>query len=70
MSLKTLKLDQDTTEIFILEFEKEESLGNVMSEIYKNHNAKKSKFQKIPWINWGTWFLSFWREIISNLCSN
>ena len=48
MSLKTLKLDQDTTEMFILEFEKEKSLGNVMSEIYKNHNAKKSKFQKIP----------------------
>ena len=29
--------------MFIPEFEKEENLWNVMSEIYKNHDAKKKK---------------------------
>ena len=36
MSLKTQKLDQGATEMFISEFEKEKSLWNVMSTIYKN----------------------------------
>ena len=47
MSLKVLKLDQGATEMFVSEFEKEESLWNVMSEIYKNRDVKKTKFQKI-----------------------
>ena len=33
--------------MFISEFEKEESFCNVMSEISKNCDAKKRKFQKI-----------------------
>ena len=41
------------TEMFISEFKKKEkSLYNVMSEIYKNSDAKKSKVQKIGWIIW------------------
>ena len=32
--------------MFISEFENKESLCNVMSEIYKNGDAKKSKFQE------------------------
>ena len=32
--------------MFISELEKEESLWNVMSEIYKNRNAKKKKRKK------------------------
>ena len=47
MTLKTKKPDQGATEMFISEFDKEESLWNVMSEIYKKRDAKKSKFQKI-----------------------
>ena len=48
MSLKTQKLDQGATEIFISEYEKEESLWNVMTAIYKNRDAKKkNKFQKL-----------------------
>ena len=47
MSLKTKKLDQGATEMFISEFDKEENLWKVMSEIYKKRDAKKSKFQKI-----------------------
>ena len=43
MSLKSYKLDQGATEIFI-----SESLCNAMSEIHKNGDARKSKFQKIP----------------------
>ena len=39
MTLKTKELDQGTTEMFISEFEKEVSLWNVMSEIFKNHYA-------------------------------
>ena len=50
MSLKVLKLDQGATEMFVSEFEKEESLWNVMSEIYKNCDAKKTKSQKIAWM--------------------
>ena len=34
--------------MFISEFENTENLCNVMSEIHKNGDAKKSKFQKIP----------------------
>ena len=41
MSLKSKNFDQGTTEMFLLEFEKEESFWNVMSEIYKNRDAKK-----------------------------
>ena len=43
MSLKSYKLDQGATEMFI-----SESLCNAMSEIHKNGDARKSKFQKIP----------------------
>ena len=32
--------------MFIPEFEKEENLWNVMSEIYKNHDAKKKQTNK------------------------
>ena len=39
MTLKTKKLDQGTTEMFISEFEKEGSLWNVMSKIFKNCDA-------------------------------
>ena len=42
MSLKSYKLDQGGTEMFI-----SESPCNAMSEIHKNGDAKKSKFQKI-----------------------
>ena len=41
ISLKTLKLDQGATEIFISEFEIKESLCNVMSEIYKKREVSK-----------------------------
>ena len=41
MTLKTKKVDQGTTEMFISEFEKEESFWSVMAEIFKNCNAKK-----------------------------
>ena len=44
MSLKTQNLDQGATEMFISKFENKESLCNVMSEIYKNLDAKQSKF--------------------------
>ena len=43
MSLKSYKLGQGATEMFI-----SESLCNAMSEIHKNGDARKSKFQKIP----------------------
>ena len=39
MTLKAKKLDQGTTEMFISEFEKERSLWNVMSKIFKNRAA-------------------------------
>ena len=39
MTLKTKKLDQGTTEMFIPEFEKEGSPWNAMSEIFKNRDA-------------------------------
>ena len=44
MSLKTQKPGQGATEMFISKFENKESLCNVMSEIYKNPDAKQSKF--------------------------
>ena len=50
MSLKSYKLDQGATEMFI-----SESLCNAMSEIHKNGDAKKSKFQKILRIIWDEW---------------
>ena len=34
--------------MFIPEFEKMESLGNVMSEIYKNGDAKLASFKRLP----------------------
>ena len=39
MTLKTKKRDQCTTEMFISEFEKAESLWNVMSKIFKIRDA-------------------------------
>ena len=39
MTLKTKKLHQDTTEMFISKFKKEGSLWNVMSEMFKNRDA-------------------------------
>ena len=49
MSLKTWKLDQGATDLFILEFENKESICNVMSEIYKNRDAKKkASFKRLP----------------------
>ena len=46
MSSKIKKLDQDTTEkMFASEYKKKESLWNVMMEIYKNRNAKKTSFK-------------------------
>ena len=39
ITLKTKKLDQSTTEVFISEFEKEGSLWNVMSKVFKNRDA-------------------------------
>ena len=47
MSLKGYKLDQGATEMFISELENTESLCNAMSEIHKNGDTKKRKFQKI-----------------------
>ena len=41
--------------MYIWEFENEENFYNVMSEIYKNGDTKKSKFQKIAWIIWDEW---------------
>ena len=41
MSLKTKKLDQDATEIFVSDFEKEQKLWNAMFESYKQHDGKK-----------------------------
>ena len=52
MSLKTEKLNQGPSEMFISKFANKESLWNVMFEIYKNGDAKKSKFEKITWIIW------------------
>ena len=46
MSLKTKKPDQGATEMFISEYEKEECLWNVMSEIQKNRDAKKVSFKR------------------------
>ena len=46
MSLKTWKLDQSATDLFILEFENKESICNVRSEIYKNRDAKKKQVSK------------------------
>ena len=41
MSLKTKKLDEDATEIFVSDFEKEQKLWNAMFESYKQHDGKK-----------------------------
>ena len=46
MSLKTKKLDRGATERFISEYEKKESLWNVMSEIQKNRDAKIGSFKR------------------------
>ena len=45
MSLKSKKLDQGRTKMFISEFELKESLWNAMSEIYKNSDARMRKKQ-------------------------
>ena len=34
--------------MFISEFENKESFVNVMSEIYKNDDAKKATFKRLP----------------------
>ena len=47
MSLKAKKLDQVKTEMFISEFEIEESPWNVISEINKKQRCKESKFQRV-----------------------
>ena len=39
MTLKSKNLDQGTNEMFISEFEKEGSLWNVMSEVFKYRDA-------------------------------
>ena len=72
MTLKTKKLDQGATEMFISEFEKEESLWNVMSEIYKNCDAKLISKDFLDCLRWvvinSTFFLaSLWvsRDSIS-----
>ena len=60
MSLKTQKLDQGATEIFISEYEKEESLWNVMTAIYKNRDAKKkTSFKSLPELFEGLNFFNF-----------
>ena len=33
--------------MFISEFEKEETLWNLISEIHRNHNAKKESFKTL-----------------------
>ena len=48
MSWKTKKLDQGTSEKFTSEFEKEDSLWNVMSVIYNNRDAKRASFKRFP----------------------
>ena len=48
MNLETIKLEQGTTKMFISEFEKEGSLWNVMSEIFKNRDALKASFRRFP----------------------
>ena len=59
MSLKTLNLDQGLTEMFISEFEKKENLWNLMSEIYKNRDAKKASFKRVPELIEGLNFFNF-----------
>ena len=39
MTLKTKKLDQGATEMSISEFERQGSLWNVMSDMFKNRDA-------------------------------
>ena len=50
MSLKTLKFDQDVTEMFISEFKNKESLCNVMSKIYKKHKVSKNCLNYLRWV--------------------
>ena len=59
MSLKTQKLDQGATDMFISEFEKEKSLWNVMSAIYKNRDAKTTSFKRLPELFEGLSFFNF-----------
>ena len=47
MSLKTKKLDQHVNDMFISELEKEESLQNVISKIYKNQDPKNESFRRL-----------------------
>ena len=49
ISLKTLKLNQGATEMFISEFEIKESLRNVMSEIYKKREVSKDYLSEPDW---------------------
>ena len=46
--LKAIKLNQGTTEMFISKLENKDTLCNVMSEIYKNGDAKKASFKRLP----------------------
>ena len=39
---------QGATEMFMPEFEKEENLWNVISEMSKNRDAKRASFKRLP----------------------
>ena len=47
MSSKNKKLDQHVNDMFISELEKEESLQNVISKIYKNQDPKNESFRRL-----------------------
>ena len=59
VSLKIKKLSQGKTEIFTSEYKKEESLCHVMSQIYKNSNAKKTSFKRLSNLKWAVKNSSF-----------
>ena len=61
MSSKAYKIDQGATEMFISEFEYEESLRNVISEICKNGDAKKKQVLKdcLNYMRWVVINLNF-----------
>lgn len=59
VSSKIKKLNQSTTEIFTSEYKKEESLYHVMSQIYKNSNAKKTSFKRLSNLKWAVKNSSF-----------
>ena len=39
MTLKTKKLNEGTTEMFISKFKNKESLWNILSKTFKNHDT-------------------------------